>query len=381
MESIDEFLEKRRESGNLRTLSAITTRKNGRLRINRKNYIDLSSNDYLGLSGHPQMIAAAQKAMKQFGTGSCASRLLSGSLKLHHILEEKTAAFKNKESALIFNSGYQANLGILPALYSRFDAIFADKLSHASLIDGIALSQAKLFRFRHNDLNHLEEILKNERKKFKQALIVTESIFSMDGDRADLKNIVAMKEKYDCQMMIDEAHATGIYGKTGAGLAEEAGLSEKIELIMGTFSKALGSFGAYLAASKKITQYLINTCRSFIYSTALPPAVIACNIESLNLVKKEPWRRKELLKCADFFRTTLKERGFNVKGSSQIVPLILGDTFKAIAYARRLQDKGYWVMPIRPPTVPDTQARLRFSLTTYHKQPMLQRLIDELPKK
>lgn len=376
--SIEEFLKQRIKDDTLRTLKPISRRHNGVIRINNREYIDFSSNDYLGLSGHPKLIAAGKKAMDEFGTSSSASRLLSGDLDLHHKLEEKTALFKHKEAAMVFNSGYQANVAIISCLFKKGDCIFSDRLNHASIIDGILLSEAKPFRFQHNDISHLERLLKKERNKFKQALLVTESIFSMDGDKAPLKELVWLKEKYNCQLFVDEAHATGIFGKDGSGLVEEEGLSAKIDFIMGTFSKAMGSFGAYLATSGKIVQYLINAARGFIYSTALPPSVIACNLASIALVKNEPGRRKELLKCADYFRQRLSALGFSSKGESQIVPLIIGKNRETQEFARRLQEKGYWVLPIRPPTVPVGQARLRFSLTYYHRKEALEKLIHEI---
>src|SRR3989338_863550 len=363
MAEIEEFLRKKEGDGLLRVLRPISSRKNGKITINNKEYIDFSSNDYLGLSGHPKLIKAAKEAMEEFGVGACGSRLLSGDLELHHKLEEKTALFKNKEAALFFNSGYQANTGIIGSLYGKDDVIFSDRLSHASIIDGIILSQAKLLRFQHNNTAHLEELLKKERNKFKESLIITESIFSMDGDRAPLKEMVRLKEEYNCKIFADEAHATGIFGKNGSGVVEEEGLSEKIDFIMGTFSKALGGFGAYLAASKKVRDYLINTCRSFIYSTALPASVTACNLAALELVKEEPLRREKLLKSAAFLRNSLRKKGFKVKGDSQIVPVIIGENIKAVGLAIKLQEKGFWVLPIRPPTVPVGEARLRFSLS------------------
>lgn len=200
----------------------------------------------------------------------------------------------------------------------------------------------------------------------------------MDGDRPPLKELVRLKEKYHCLLMADEAHATGIYGRKGSGVVEEEGLQQEVDLVMGTFSKGLGSFGAYLACSRKIADYLINVCRSFIYSTALPPAVIACNLASIELVEEEPYRRLELLESAGYFRRALEEGGFNVRSSSQIIPLIIGENQKAVDFARALQEKGYWVLPIRPPTVPPNEARLRFSLTYYHDRRILDRLIESV---
>ena len=375
---IEAFLETRAKEGLLRKLRPISARHKGIICFDRKEYIDFSSNDYLGLSHHPRLIEESKKAIDKFGTSSSASRLMSGDFELHHQLEEKTSRFKNKEAALVFNSGYQANLGIISALYGKADCIFSDRLNHASILDGILLSGARFFRFQHNDVGHLKSLLRKERNKFHKALIVTETIFSMDGDRAPLKELVRLKERYNCAIMVDEAHATGIYGRQGAGVVQDEGLEKRVDFIMGTFSKALGGFGAYLAASKKIVQYLINTCRSFIYSTALPPSVIVSDLVGLELARKEPQRRHALLECAEFFRSGLRENGFEVKGNSQIVPLIVGENSRTVKLAKRLQKRGYWVLPIRPPTVPQGQARLRFSLTFWHSREILQRLMDEI---
>ena len=374
---IKEFLQKRAQDGLLRKLRPASGRKNGQIYFDGKKYVDLSSNDYLGLTGHPKLIEAAKKALDEFGAGTGASRLLSGDLNIHHRLEESIACFKNKKAALVFNSGYQANVGIFNSLYGKDDVIFSDRLNHASIVDGILLSRAKVFRFRHNDLNDLDDILKNRRGKFKKALIVTETIFSMDGDRPPLKELVNLKERYDCHMMVDEAHATGVYGKNGSGVVEEEGLSDRVDIIMGTFSKALGSFGAYIAASKEIIDYLINTCRSFIYSTSLPPAVTACNLASLEVIKEEPYRRERLLKNARYFRGMLKNALFETRGSSQIIPVIIGDSRNTGRIAKELQAKGWWVLPIRPPTVPKIEARLRFSLNFHHNSENLQKLTED----
>lgn len=378
MERIEEFLKRRKQNNLLRVLKPATFRGQGLRFSEGKEFIDLSSNDYLGFSTHPKLKEASKEVVEKIGVGSSASRLLSGDLDIYHHLEEKTAQFKGKERALIFNSGYQANIGIISAFYSRGDVIFSDKLNHASIIDGIVLSRAKFFRFSHLSLNHLEQLLKKQRHKFKEALIITESVFSMDGDKPALGELVSLKEKYNCKLMVDEAHATGIFGKSGAGVVEEEGVVNEIDLIMGTFSKALGSFGGYVACSKRLVDYLINTARSFIYSTALPPSVIAANLASLELVKEEPKRRKDLINNADYFRKRLKDLGFKIKGSSQIVPLIVTDSQKVIKISEELQKKGYWVLPIRPPTVPVGESRLRFSLTLNHSKEILEKLIKDL---
>ncbi len=378
MERIEKFLQKREQDNLLRTLKPAAFRRDGLRYSKGREFIDFSSNDYLGLCTHPELKKALKETVDVLGVGSSASRLLSGDLDIYHELEAEVARFKGKEKSLVFNSGYQANAGIISAFCRRGDAIFSDKLNHASIIDGIILSGAKCFRFSHNDPGHLKQLLKKERAKFKEALIITETVFSMDGDRPLLKELVGLAKSYNCKLMADEAHATGIFGKNGAGVVEEEALAGEVDLIMGTFSKALGSFGAYLASTSETVEYLINACRSFIYSTALPPSIIAANLVSLKLVKDESYRRKELLNNADYFRKKLQELGFKVRGSSQIVPLIIGDSQKAVDMSRALQEKGYWVLPIRPPAVPKGEARLRFSLTYYHSKKVLERFIKDI---
>jgi len=378
MEGIKEFLYKRTQEGLLRVLRPASYRKNGKIFIGGREYIDFSSNDYLGLSNHPKLIEASKEALTIYGVGSSASRLLSGDLDIHHELEDAVARLKNKERALIFSSGYQANIGIISSFCGAGDAVFCDRFCHASIIDGMLLSGARLFRFRHNDAGHLEDILKKERHKYKNSLIITETIFSMDGDRSDLKALIATKARYGSSLMVDEAHATGIYGASGSGVVEEEGLSREVDYIMGTFGKALGSFGAYLAASKSDIDYLVNKCRSFIYSTALPPVVVSANLASIKLLSEEPYRRTRLLESAKFLRDGLKAKGFDVRGCSQIIPLVTGDNERAVAFANSLKEKRYWVMPIRPPTVPEGESRLRFSVAFGHDIYILERLLDDI---
>ena len=378
MERVKEYLAKKESDGLLRCLTPASSRSDGYISIDGKRYLDFSSNDYLGLSAHPYIKSQAKKAIEDFGVGSSASRLLSGDLELFHSLQESIAHFKSKECALVFNSGYQLNVGVIPSLCSKGDVIFSDKLNHASIIDGILLSGADFFRFKHNDPDHLKSLLKAKRASYKNALIITETVFSMDGDKPPLNDLVKLKAYYNCNIMVDEAHATGIFGLGGSGVVEELGLSKKIDLIMGTFSKALGSFGGYVACSKEMVEYLINSCRSFIYSTALPPSIIAANIAAIELVKKESYRRKQLIENADYFRKKLTSNGYLVKGSSQIVPVIIGDSKEAQKISHKLRDRGHWVLPIRPPTVPSQSARLRFSLTYYHSKDILDGVLNDI---
>ncbi|MFH1846048.1 MAG: 8-amino-7-oxononanoate synthase [Candidatus Omnitrophota bacterium] len=371
---ISAFLEKRKRDELLRHLEQVEFRGKGKVTIQGKEYIDFSSNDYLGLASNQDMIERIRSAVLD-GTAVSASRLMTGGLSLHHRLEEKIARFKNKPAALIFNSGYQANIGIISALCEKEDCIFSDRLNHASIIDGIRLSGASFFRFRHNDTGHLKELLEKERAKFRNALIVTETLFSMDGDIAPLNEIVELKNKYGCKLMVDEAHATGVFGPEGRGLAEQKGVSQDIDIIMGTFSKALAGFGAYAAFDNLFKQYLVNTCRSFIYSTALPTFVIAGNIAALDIVSKEDKRREGLLFKACYLRKELLAKGFDVRGESQIIPVITGENRNALTLCAYLKDKGFWTLPVRTPTVPVNESRIRISLSYDHTREMIDNLL------
>ena len=378
MEFIEAFLQKQKDNDLLRTLRALEQRDEGRIRYDAVDYWDFCSNDYLGLSTHPEIKKASANALETWGTGSTASRLLSGSLELHHDLENVVAAFKGKEAALVFNSGFQANIGFIPALCNKGDIVFSDRLNHASIIDALRLSQADIVRFRHNDVNHLLELIQQRRADYKNAWIVTETVFSMDGDICPLKDIIPIKNEYDCALIVDEAHATGIFGTNGSGIVEQAGCVDDVDIIMGTFSKALGSFGAYVVSERVTIDYLINCSRSFIYSTALPPAVIGANIAALEVIKREPNRRKTLLEKSAYFRSQLESFGLNLVGETQIVPWIVGENHKTIDLAQALRNKGYWVLPVRQPTVPQGQARLRFTITYDHSYEVLEQLSQDI---
>ncbi|MBW2646652.1 MAG: 8-amino-7-oxononanoate synthase [Deltaproteobacteria bacterium] len=378
MEWIEEYLDSRGKDHLLRTLTPVHPAGPGRVRIGDSEYVNFSSNDYLGLAGHPRLLEEGIKAAEEYGTSSSASRLMSGDLLIHHQLEALMADFVGKEKALLFGSGYLANIGIVPALCDKKDVIFSDRLNHASIVDGILLSGARFFRFRHNDLNHLEDLLKKERKRFNKALIIAESVFSMDGDRAPLKEMVELKERYDALFMLDEAHAVGVFGKRGAGVAEEDGLVNEVDIFVGTFGKALGSYGAYVAGDGRLIDYCINKARSFIYSTALPPAVIGASIGGIRMLTEEPLRRKVLLEKAAYFRGVLKEKGFNVKGTSQIVPVIVGENDLTLKISDLLRSRYIFALAVRPPTVPAGESRIRFSVTYNHSEEDLQRAADIL---
>lgn len=378
MDRIARLLVQRAHAGLRRSLRPASSRHPGYIHVQGRELVDLSSNDYLGLSAHPVLKQAAQQAMDVHGTGVCASRLLSGSLLLHHELEEELAQFKAKPCALVLNSGYQANVGVLAALCQKGDAVLCDRLSHASCLDGVRLSGARLFRYQHNDVGHLASLLQRTQDQYAQRLVVTESVFSMDGDMAPLRDIVALKDRYRFSLFVDEAHATGIYGEQGSGLVAELDLVDQVDVIMGTFSKALASFGAYVACSPQVRDFLVNTCRSLIYSTALPPGVIAANRAALEVVRAEPQRRKTLLDNAAWLRAQFSDHRLASPGQSPIMPIIVGDASQALQQSQALLEAGFWALPVRPPTVPAGQSRLRISLSAAHDRQTMMRFVEQV---
>ena len=327
-----------------------------------KKYLNLSSNDYLGIAENKDVLDKFFQ-IADFSLGSTSSRLLTGSSYVFAKLECVLAALLRKDKALIFNSGYHANTGILSALASKNDVIFSDKLNHASIIDGIKLSEAKMFRYKHLDYNHLETLLKEHRDEYDTAIIVSESLFSMDGDIADLNKLVELKKKYNAILLVDEAHAFGVFGEKALGLAEEQGVLKDIDLFIATFGKAVGSVGAFCAGHDVLINYLINKCRPLIFSTALPDINVAfsyCMItEIIPNLKKE---RKELLVTAQKLREKLQAYGLSTTGSSQIVPVILGSNETAVKVSKELIKNGYYLLPIRHPTVAKGSSRVRISL-------------------
>lgn len=374
---IKDELEELKAKELFRSLRTVQSYPSEWITIDGVNLLNLSSNNYLGLAGDCRVKKAAAAALEAYGLGATASRLVAGNYELYNQLEQEIAAFKGTEAALVFNSGYAANIGVIPALVGRQDVIISDRLNHASIIDGIILSRAERFRFDHRDMVSLEKILMNidpGRKK----LIVTDTVFSMDGDLAPLKEIVALKEKYGAILMLDEAHGGGIFGDTGKGLAEAAGVSDAVDINMGTLGKAFGGVGAYIAGKKILIDYLINKSRSLIYSTGLPPAVVGGLLESLKIVREEPWRRENFLKKADTFRRELKRNGFNVLDSeSHIIPVVIGSSQKTVEFSKRLWAEKLYVAAIRPPTVPVNTARLRISLMATHKSEDLKMAMEK----
>ena len=335
----------------------------------------------MGLANHPSIKKAANKAIKEFGCGSGASRLISGTMKLHSELEKKIALFKNTNSALVFNSGYHANIGTLSALMKKRDIVFCDELNHASIIDGCRLSGAEIAIYPHKDMDALERHLKKS-NGYKKRLIITDGVFSMDGDIAPLPDIVFLAKKYSALTMVDDAHATGVFGKNGKGITEHFNLSSnEVDIQMGTFGKALGSFGAYIAGNNELIDYLINRARSFIYTTALPPAVPAASLAAIEMIQSKPDLRKKLWKNVDYFKKGLKKRGFeNINSQSQIIPIIIGNSKKVVMASEYLFNKGVFVVGIRPPAVPRKKERLRITIMSSHTRKDLDSALNVLLK-
>ncbi len=355
---------KLKTKGLYRSLKQIDDLKGLAISIGGKRLIDLSSNDYLGLSQDLRLIDASIKGIKAFGCGSRASRLMSGNIRTFYDLEKKICEFKGHETSLVFGSGYICNLSIISALLGPEDAIFMDRLSHASIVDGALLSRARIFRFNHNDISHLEKKLKEYRNKYKKALITTESVFSMDGDIAPIEELISLSKRYDCLFLLDEAHAIGVFGREGEGLVPRS-TPEKPHIMIGTFGKALGSYGAFCTTTKTIRNFLINKARGLIYSTALPPSILFANIEALRIVKDLKEDRKRLLGISrDFRRFIQDELGQKTTGASQICPLILNNNKISLELEKYLFEKGFFAKAIRYPTVPKDSPRIRFSFTS-----------------
>jgi glycine C-acetyltransferase/8-amino-7-oxononanoate synthase len=336
-----------------------------RVVLDGKPVLLLCSNNYLGLADHPRVREAAADAAMRWGAGAGASRLVSGNMTLHRRLEERLAAFKATQSALLFGSGYLANLGVVPALARKGEIVFSDELNHASIIDGCRLSGAETFVYRHGDVDHLAWGLRNADGR--GALIVTDGVFSMDGDVAPLEEIVELARRHDVRVMVDDAHATGTFGPDGRGAVAEAGLDGEIDVIVGTLGKALGSYGAFVACDLAVTRYLVNTARPLIFSTGLPPAAAAAAMAALDLLQEQPRRVERLADNAATLRDELAREGFDVSGSeTQIVPLVVGEAGLAMRICEAALEQGVFAQAIRPPTVPDGTSRLRLAVMASH---------------
>lgn len=354
-EDYEKILDELKHHSHFRDLKNFEKKDEKYIYFRGKKLLNLSSNNYLNFADNKKITQEfLDFAGNKYSFGSASARLLTGTLPVYKELEELLSNLYNKDATLLYNSGYHANVGISSAINQKGDVIFSDKLNHASIIDGMRLSDGKFFRFPHNNMEALEKLLERERKNYKNAFIITESVFSMDGDIEDLKRIIKLKKKYNCIMIIDEAHAFGVFGEKGLGVAEELGIIDDVDLIVGTFGKAVGSMGAFVTGSKTMINFLINKSRSFIFSTALPPINIAFTkwiIE--NKFPKTKAKRKNMLSIA-------KKMG----SDSHIIPVVIGENKDTVDLCEVLFHNGYFTLPIRPPTVPVGTSRLRLSLTT-----------------
>jgi 8-amino-7-oxononanoate synthase len=335
--------------------------------VDGRPLVNLCSNDYLGLAADPRLRRAAAEAAEREGAGAGAARLVAGDLPVHGALERRLAAFKGTEAALLFNSGYHANAGVPAALVGRGDAVFSDVLNHASIVDGCLLSRAELVRYRHLDVAELDDLL--ARTKARRKLVVTDAVFGMDGDAAPLGEIADACDRHGAMLYVDEAHSAGVLGPTGAGLAEARGVGDRVDVHMGTLGKALGSFGAYVAGSRPLVDLLVSRARTFIFTTALPPAACGAALAALDVLAAEPARRERLEALSARMKAGLGRLGFDLsRVVAPIFPVVLGSEERALAASRALRARGFFVRAIRPPTVPRGTSRLRVALTAGHDE-------------
>ncbi|HVN84097.1 MAG TPA: 8-amino-7-oxononanoate synthase [Candidatus Binatia bacterium] len=349
-----------------RSLRWITGAQEPWVTLGERRVLMLCSNNYLGLANHPAIIEAANRAARDGGFGAGASRLISGSMRAHRELEERLAAFKGTEAALLFNSGYHANVGVIAALVGDGDLVCSDALNHASIIDGCRLSRARLAVYPHADTAALDAALRTPARR---KLVVTDSVFSMDGALAPLSEIAALAARHGAMLMIDEAHATGVLGDSGSGAVEQCGIADAVTVHMGTLGKALGGFGAFVAGSRRVIDFLVNTARTFIFTTALPPPIVAAAAAALTIVETEPERRARTLARARQLSRGLRQLGYRVPATdTPIVPVWIGEPSATMTLCERLLEAGVFVQGIRPPTVPPGTARLRATTMTTHSE-------------
>ena len=377
LEWIEDELKEIRENKLFRNLTEIQSGQSPEVTIDGNKYILLASNSYLGLSVHPDVVAAARNALEKYGTGSGGSRLVSGSSDLHRELETCIADFKNTQSSILFSSGYLANIGTISSLVGPGDFIFSDELNHASIIDGCRLSKATIRIYPHLDYNVLEDMLKKDTDSSGKKLVVTDSVFSMDGDLADIKVLAAISEKYGAMLMVDEAHSTGVLGERGSGATEHFGIEESVPIVMGTLSKAVGSLGGYIAGDRNLIDFIRNRVRSYIFDTSLPAASLAASMTAIKIIREDKERRKHLWDLIAKFKKGLSETGLVVLNShSAIVPVLIGEPEPTLSFASELRNEGIFTPAVRPPSVPHGKCRIRASLMATHSEEHITRAIE-----
>jgi 8-amino-7-oxononanoate synthase len=363
---IEERLANIKGAGLYRRMKIVSGPQGPRVLLDGQPVLLLCSNNYLGFADHPRVREAAAEAAMRYGAGAGASRLISGNMTIHRRLEERLAEFERAEACVLFGSGYLANTGVVAALAREGDVVFSDRLNHASIVDGCRLARAETVVYEHADVEQLEWGLRNAEGR--GALIVTDGVFSMDGDIAPLEEIVELAQRFDARVMVDEAHGTGALGPGGRGAVADAGLEDEVDVVVGTLGKALGSYGAYVCCDAAMARYLVNTARTLIFSTALPPPAVAAAMAALELLREQPRRVEKLQRNGEILRGALAEQGMPVPAASetQIVPLILGDPREAVAASERALGRGVFAQAVRPPTVPAGGSRLRLSVMASH---------------
>ena len=376
LEWIEDELRVIRGENLFRTLTEIASGQSPEILIGGKKHILLASNSYLGLSTDPRVMDAAARALARYGTGSGGSRLVSGSSDLHAELERKIAEFKSTEAAILFSSGYLANVGTIAALVGEGDTVWSDELNHASIIDGCRLSRARVEVYPHLDTDSLRRMVSRSRGGGRK-LIVTDTVFSMDGDLVDLGELCSVAERHGCMLMVDEAHAMGVLGEKGSGATEHFGVERRVPVVMGTLSKAVGSLGGYVAGSRSLVDFIRNRVRSYIFDTSLPAASLAASIEAIGIIEKEPQRRKHLMRLVDMFKAGLSGMGFTVLPSqSAIVPVLTGEPEATLALAAAIRERGVYTPAVRPPSVPAGKCRIRTSLMATHTEDHISRALE-----
>ena len=374
---IESDLERIQEKDLFRILTELETGQSPDITIDGKNYILLGSNGYLGLSVDPAVKEAAREALERYGAGSGGSRLVSGSTDLHRELEDCIARFKKTEAAILFSSGYLANVGTISSLVGEGDVVYSDELNHASIIDGCRLSKAEIKIYPHLDTGRLESLLREDSARKCRKLVVTDTVFSMDGDIAPLKEITELSEKYGAALMVDEAHATGVLGKRGSGATEYFGVEARVPVVMGTLSKAVGSLGGYVAGSQKLVDFIRNCVRSYIFDTSLPAPSLAASITAIHIIENEPERRERLWSLIRRFKAGIESMGLTVMPSdSAIVPVLVGEAAPALRFAAVLRERGVYTPAVRPPSVPPGMCRIRVTLMATHTEEQIDAALD-----
>lgn len=374
---IDKELNDIKDRELFRVLTELESGQSPQISIGGRKFILLSSNSYLGLSIDKKVRKAAIDALRKYGTGSGGSRLVSGSTDLHKQLEDRLADFKKTEAAILFSSGYLANVGTISSLIGKGDTVYSDELNHASIIDGCRLSKAVTRIYRHCDSGHLKSLLQRDRNRKVRKLIVTDSIFSMDGDLAPLPEIGELADKYGCMLMIDEAHATGVLGARGSGGTEYFKMEDRVPIVMGTLSKAVGSLGGYIAGSQKLIDFVRNRVRSYIFDTSLPAASLAASLAAIDIIEKEPERREHLWMLIKMFKMGLGNAGLTVLPShSAVIPILVGEEGKALKFASALREQGIFTPAVRPPSVPRGKSRIRATVMALHTKKQILKSIE-----